>query len=236
VSPCYNSQVAQYEPNLAQIAALIGDPVRSRMLLALLDGRELIASELAFRANASPQSASGHLSKLVAGGLLIARSAGRQRLFRLASADVAGAIETLATIAPLEAVASLDQHTAMQRMGEARSCYDHLAGRLGVGVTQALQQRGVLALRGDDFRLTAKGGRFFVEIGIDVEHARAHNRSFARACMDWTERRPHLAGSLGAALLDHVLKEQWVRRSTRDRSLLITPAGRQAFANVFGLT
>lgn len=227
--------MAQTEPNLARIAALIGDPVRARMLLALFDDPELPASELALRANASPQSASGHLGKLVAGGLLTARSAGRQRLFSLASPQVADAVETLAALGPQTPVTSLRQHTAMQRMREARSCYDHLAGRLGVGVTQAFQRRGLLALRGNDFNLTAKGGRFFVEIGIDVEQARAHNRSFARACVDWTERRPHLAGSLGAALLDHVLKEQWVRRSSRDRSLLITPSGRQAFANVFGL-
>lgn len=233
--PWYSRIVPSYEPNVAAVAALIGDPVRARILFALLDGGEIPASELASRADASAQSASGHLSKLLAGGLLVARPAGRQRLFRLASAQIASAIETLASIASAEPVTSLSQHTAMSRLREARSCYDHLAGRLGVAIADALKRRRALILSGDEFRLTDEGQRTFERIGIDVEQARAQRRSFAKACVDWTERRPHLAGSLGAALLEHALSQKWVRRNAAERSLRILPYGRRAFSELFGL-
>lgn len=232
---CYSPIVAEYGPNVAAVAALIGDPVRARILFALLDGGEIAASALASRAGASAQSASGHLSKLAAGGLVTARAAGRQRLYRLASPHIASAIETLASIAPLAPISSLNQHTSMQRLREARSCYDHFAGRLGVGITDSLKQRGAIILRGEDFVLTRPGQRLLVRIGIDVNAAREQRRSFARACIDWTERRPHLAGSLGAALLDHALAEQWVRRHASDRSLRITPQGRDALTRLLGV-
>src|SRR5579862_5417753 len=132
------------EPDVAATAALIGDPVRAAMLYALLDGRELSASELAFRGSASAQAASAHLAKLVAGGLICARSAGRQRLFRLASSSVGHALESLAAIAPPVRVRALDQDVTMHRLRAARSCYDHLAGRLGVDVTERLVEQKML--------------------------------------------------------------------------------------------
>jgi len=205
------------------------------MLFALLDGNEVSASELACRAKASAQSASGHLSKLVEGGLLTARTAGRQRLFRLASPHVASAVETLASIAPATPIVSLGQHNAMRRVREARSCYDHLAGRLGVAVTEALVARGAIALGDREFDVTRLGSRFLRSIGVDVAAAREHRRSFARACMDWTERRWHLAGSLGSLLLQQMLQQQWVRRSSSDRSLHVTPAGQRELIRTFGL-
>jgi len=215
------------DPNVAEIAALIGDPARSAMLFALLDSRELLpASELAFRAGASPQSASAHLAKLVAGGLLTATAVGRQRLFRLASSDVGHAIEVLATIARPTPIVALSQTTTMQRLREARSCYDHLAGRLGVAVTDHFVERGTITMSDRAFALTARGERFFRTLGIDVDRARADRRSFARACVDWSERRPHLAGSLGASLLERFLSAGWVARNAQDRALRITPEGR----------
>ncbi len=222
-------------PNVGKVAALIGDPVRSKMLFALLDGRELSASELAFRGDASPQAASAHLAKLVEGGLLCARNAGRQRLFRIASGEIAHAIEVLASIAPVTPVTSLNQHSAMQRLRVARSCYDHLAGRLGVALTDALTAQRLLAARSDAFTVTRDGERFFSDLRVDVERARAGKRHFARACMDWTERRHHIAGSLGAALLDRFLKNGWVLRNSRDRSLEITASGNEQLQNVFGI-
>lgn len=222
-------------PNVGKVAALIGDPVRSKILFALLDGRELSASELAFRGDASPQAASAHLAKLVEGGLLCARNAGRQRLFRIASAEIAHAIEVLASIAPVTPVTSLNQHSAMERLRKARSCYDHLAGRLGVAVTDALTQQRLLATRSDAFTVTRDGERFFTGLRVDLNHARASKRHFARACMDWTERRHHIAGALGAALLDRFLKNGWVVRNARDRSLEITPSGNEQLQSVFGI-
>lgn len=221
-------------PDVAKIAALIGDPARARMLFALLDGNEIPASELAFRAHASPQSASGHLRRLVEGGLVTAHRAGRQRLFRLASADVAAAVETLASIAPHAPIVSMSQHSTMERLRRARSCYDHLAGRLGVGVTESLLRRGSMQLRAGQFRLTGAGKRFFSGLGIEVDPLGQQRRPFARPYMDWTERRPHLAGSLGAALLDRLLEAGWVRRNADDRALAITPSGSDALVRAFG--
>jgi DNA-binding transcriptional ArsR family regulator len=221
------------DPNVAEIGALIGDPARAAMLFALLDGRQLPASELAFRAGASPQSASAHLGKLVAGGLLVATAVGRQRLFRLASPDVAHAVEALATIARPTPIVALSQTTTMQRLREARSCYDHLAGRLGVAVTDHFVERGTMTLSGDAFAVTPRGERFFRTLEIDVARARADRRSFARACIDWSERRPHLAGSLGAAVLERFLSAGWVARNAHDRAFRITPEGRTELARRF---
>lgn len=221
-------------PNLGKVASLIGDPVRSRMLFNLLDGNELSASELASRSAASPQAASAHLAKLVDGGLLFARADGRRRYFRLASAQVAHAIEALASIAPVDPINSLTQHTAMQRLREARSCYDHLAGRLGVHVTEALIRHRVIRAHEDEYRVTGTGEKFFADLGIDLEAVRAQRRHFARTCLDWTERRSHLAGALGASLLDTFIEHRWVLRNARDRALAVSADGHRQFKRLFG--
>lgn len=221
-------------PDIAQIAALIGDSARARMLFALIDSRELSASELASRAQVSPQAATAHLRKLTGGGLIGVRSAGRQRLFTLSSVRVARAVETLASIAPVGPVNSLNQHTTMERLRQARSCYDHLAGQLGVAVTDAMLHRGVLAGSSEHFRLTRSGASFLSEIGIEVEPLREHRRTLVRACLDWTERRAHLGGSIGAALLDRFVANQWLLRNSNDRALQITPDGHSALSRFFG--
>lgn len=221
------------DPNVAEIAALIGDPARSAILLALLDGRELAASELAFRAGASSQAASAHLKKLVAGGMLAARAAGRQRLFVLASAEVGDALEALATIARPAPIVALSQNTAMQSFRAARSCYDHLAGRLGVALTDHFVECRAIRLSNGEFKLTRAGEKFFRAMGIDVERARTSRRAFAKVCTDLTERRPHLAGSLGACVLEHFVSGGWLARHPHDRSLRITPEGRLQFERRF---
>lgn len=221
------------EPDVATTAYLIGDPVRAAMLVALMDGGELAATELALRSGASRQAASAHLSKLVAGGLLKAATVGRQRLFRLASPEIAHAIEALSAISKPAPSVALSQHTRMHRLREARSCYDHLAGRLGVAVTDHLLERHALRISGNAFEMTRGGVTFFRTLGVDVALAREQTRSFARACMDWTERRPHLAGSLGAVLLQRFIAQAWLARNSKDRALRITPAGRDAFERRF---
>jgi DNA-binding transcriptional ArsR family regulator len=221
------------EPNVAEVAALIGDPGRAAMLLALLDGRELPASELALRGGLTPQAATAHLKKLVAAGLLAARSSGRHRFFRLASADVGHAIETLAAIARPATVVALDQSTTLARLRVARSCYDHLAGRLGVAVTDHFVSCGAIERADDAFALTGRGENVFRELGVDVAAARDQRRSFARACIDWTERRAHLAGSLGAGVLQAFLERKWVLRNASDRALKITPDGHRALKQTF---
>ncbi|MGB6984974.1 MAG: winged helix-turn-helix domain-containing protein [Candidatus Aquilonibacter sp.] len=223
------------DPNIAEVAALIGDPGRAAMLLALLDGRDLAASELASVAGMTPQAATAHFKKLVAAGLLVGRSAGRHRFFRIASAEVGHAIETLATIARPAKIVALGQSSAFERLRAARSCYDHLAGRLGVAVTDRLIERKAIALTGNDFTLAARGREVFGELGIDLDDVQAERRRFARACMDWTERRPHLAGSLGASVLAAFMRKRWVTRSSSDRALRITPDGARELRRRFGL-
>ena len=227
------SKLRSADPNLSEIARLIADPSRSAILLSLIDGGELPASELAFRAATSPQSASAHLAKLAAGGLLTVTTSGRQRLFRLASADVAHAIEVLVAIARPTPIESLNQSATLQRLREARSCYDHLAGRLGVVLTDRFIEIGAIALCGRSFEVTHLGERFFRELGIDVDGARVKRRSFAFACIDWTERRPHVAGCLGASILEHFLTSGWVVRNARDRALHVTPEGHTELASRF---
>lgn len=205
------------------------------MLLALLDGRDLAASDLALRAGLSPQAATAHLKKLVAAGMLCARDAGRYRFFRLASAEIGHAIETLAAIAPPARIIALDQSTALERMRVARSCYDHLAGRLGVDITDRLIERGAITRRGKDFSLGARGSAVFAALGIDLDETREQRRTFARVCTDWTERRPHLAGSLGAAVLGLFLRNRWVTRHPQNRSLRITPEGLRELDRHFDL-
>lgn len=222
-------------PDLAAVARLVGEPVRLKMLFSLLDGDESPASELAHRAGASPSSASAHLGKLVNGGLLAVRNEGRQRLFRLKTPEIARAIEVLASLAPEPCVSSLNQHTAMARLRIARSCYDHLAGRLGVAVTDALIRERYVNERGALFDVTPQGRAFFAAIGINVDHLRHARRPLARACLDWTERRHHLAGSLGEAILTSFLDREWVARHEADRSLRITPVGEREIVRLFGV-
>ncbi len=224
------------DPNVAMVSALIGDPARAAILLALLDGRHLSASELAYRSGVSPTAASAHLAKLVHGGLLMVEPSGRLRFYRLANADVGHALEALATLAKPATIVALTQNIVAGEMRIARSCYDHLAGRLGVGITELLIRRRAISVAGErDFRLTRSGNAIFASFGVDVDAARLHRRHFARQCRDWTERRPHLAGSLGAAVRDCFIERGWVERNRMNRSLRITADGRAALALHFSL-
>jgi hypothetical protein len=152
----------------------------------------------------------------------------------LGSADVASAIEMLAAISPVPKAQSLAQHSTMERLRRARTCYDHLAGRLGVDVTDALARKRLIRPRGDAFDVTSAGESFFISLGVDLDAVRHRQRSFSRACLDWTERRHHLGGALGAALLDSFLRRRWVVRNARDRSLQVAPGGAGDIGSTFG--
>lgn len=224
------------EPAIAQIAALIGDPGRAAMLCALQDGEVASASELAHCAGLAPNAASAHLAKLVAGGLLEVSAKGRQRLYRLSTANVARAIEALAVIAKPVRIVALSQSRIAEDLQCARSCYDHLAGRLGVAVTESLQRKHILEPMHDlAFDLTKRGERFFTELGIDLGEARSARRQFAKQCMDWSERRPHLAGALGAAFREYALINALVSRKPGSRALRITDKGRRVFASLLSI-
>ena len=219
--------------DLATVAALIGNPARAAMLSDLLSGSALTATELAARAEIAPSTASEHLARLVDGRLIAVEAQGRHRYYRLASNDVARLLEALGAYAPVTPPDHARHVPADLRF--ARTCYDHLAGHLGVAIRDALVARGHIAEAGAEHTVTASGDRWFATFGIDLETARASRRSFARRCLDWSERRPHLAGALGAALLRRMLERDWLVQVPGERQVILTPDGQHGLARDLGI-
>jgi DNA-binding transcriptional ArsR family regulator len=223
-------------PGLAEIAALVGDPARANILSALMDGRALTAGELAYVAGVSAQTTSGHLAKLTEGRLLVPTKQGRHRYYRLASPLVAQMIEGIVAVAiegPPRHRPSGPRDVALRL---ARRCYDHFAGRLGVGLTDTLCDRGHIVLSEDGGEVTDSGVAFLDGFGIDLDEARQRRRAFCRACLDWSERRPHLAGTVGAALATRCVALGWIKPRRESRALAITAAGERGLAEIFGLS
>jgi len=226
----------------AEIAALAGDPARAGMLRALMDGRALTASELAYVTSITPQTASGHLARLATAGLLSVEKQGRHRYHRLASSAVAQMIESIMQVAsgPGSTRPPLVVGPKEVALRMARTCYDHLAGRLGVALADALVEGGYLELASDGGLVTDAGIEFFGRIGIDlgVFMTRSGNRSsriVCRPCLDWSERRPHIAGRIGAALCAHSFATGWIGRINGTRAVTLTPKGQQIFREQFGV-
>ena len=206
------------------------------MLSALLSGESLAAGELARAAGVSAATASEHLARLRDGGLVDVVAAGRHRYYRLASSDVARALEALSAVSPPREVSSLRQANAGAAMAFARTCYDHVAGRIGVAVHDALVAGDYLAAGGDGYVLTEAGADKVAALGVDVAAARAARRVFAAPCLDFTERRPHLAGAVGAAFCRLAMAEGWlVRRAEGQRALRLTATGQHALASHLGV-
>jgi len=224
------------QADIASIGALLADDARADMVLALLGGESIPAGELARRAGVSPSGASAHLRRLREGGLVTQESAGRHRYFRLASPELAEALESLARIAPVRPASSFRDSEGTRALKRARTCYDHLAGELGVAVADALVERGVLERVDDAFAITNGGYEWFTSLGIDLEALARARRSFARACLDWSERRPHLAGSLGAAVADRFFARKWIRRLPGGRAVAVTADGRAWLERELGLS
>jgi DNA-binding transcriptional ArsR family regulator len=223
------------EPNIAFVANLLADPSRAAMCLALAGGEARPAGELAARAGVSAQTASNHLAKLIAGRILRVEQQGRWRYYRLAGADVGHAVEALAVVAPpLPQVLAVDgMAAAARRLKNARTCYSHLAGRLGVALADALIAERWLEDDGRRYQLTPAGTRSLCALGIDVVVRDA--AAPARRCLDWTERRPHVAGPVGTALAKVALDRGWVRRLRGTRAVAVTPPGRTELEKVFNL-
>jgi len=219
------------EPDLAAVGALLAEPARAKVLLALLDGRALPASLLASEAGIAASTASHHLSRLVDAGLITVASRGRHRYFTLEGAQVAELIEAVARVAPRQPIRSLRQGTRAHALRYARSCYDHLAGRLGVAVTDAFKERGLLvASEGVGYMITTQGTGTLAQLGID---ARAGD--VVRGCLDWTEQRDHIGGGIGRALLSRLLELGWLTRDERTRALHLTDSGRTDLPLQLGL-
>ena len=222
--------------DLAGLAGLLADGTRAAFCLALLDGRAWTATELARHAGVAAPTATGHLNRLVAGGLLAEERQGRHRYVRLASPDVAALIEHLSAFAPpCEArQRTLSAATRDRALARARTCYDHLAGTLGVAVTDAMTRRGLLEV-GRGVALTDSGAGWFAALGIPLRLPSGSRRPLVRLCVDWTERRPHLAGAAGAALCGHALASGWVTRIGTGRAVALTDTGRDALRTHLGL-
>ncbi|MEU3481049.1 ArsR/SmtB family transcription factor [Streptomyces sp. NPDC033754] len=220
--------------DLAGVARLLADGTRAAFCLALLDGRAWTANELARYAGVAPSTATSHLNLLVNGGLLVEERHGRHRYVRVADRRVVELIESLAALAPKHSAPprSLSASGRQQALARARLCYDHLAGTTALAITDAMVERGLLEW-GPEPGLTGKGALWLAETGITVPAS--SRRPPVRACLDWTERRPHLAGAVGAALSAHALATGWMTRIGTTRALLVTPAGRRALHDHLGL-
>ena len=225
---------ASYDADVAPIAGLIGEPTRAAILSALMSGTAYAAGELARHAGVSPATASSHLARLLDGGLVTVEKQGRHRYYRLSSSSVAAVLEALAHISPRVAPVGLRQVRASEALRRARSCYDHLAGWAGVALYQSLVDKGWLSDGGAT--LTRSGEAALEPLGIEIQRLRRGRRPLVRSCLDWTERRPHLAGAVGAALLTSALDRQWLRRIPgQPRALRITDEGEYGLAAAFGL-
>ena len=229
----------------AQAAAHVGDPARANMLAALMDGRALTAKELARAAGVTPPTASGHLARLTEGGLLSVEQQGRHRYHRIASASVAHMLESIMSVAAehgelmrTKPISVGPRDAALRR---ARTCYDHLAGELAVRLADKFMERGHIDFSADGGALTSDGATFFSAVGVQLEEKSVRatsgrsGRMFCRPCLDWSERRSHIAGVVGAAICKYCLGHGWVRRLDGTRAIEITPAGRRGFASAFDL-
>ncbi|QBY01616.1 ArsR family transcriptional regulator [Rhodophyticola sp. CCM32] len=220
-------------PDIASVATLIGDPARANILTALMDGRALTASELAAEAGVTAQTASTHLAKLVEGGLLSPRKQGRHKYFALAHQDVAGVLEGLMGLSAGLARPRTRTGPRDDALREARICYNHLAGRRGIQLFESLTARGLIDLTDGHLSLTGPGADFITGFGVDLARLQTGRSPLCRECLDWSERRTHLAGSLGRALWAQIEGRGWARRDRQSRAVLFTPPGKRAFDTAF---
>ncbi len=227
------------DASVAPAAALLADPARVAMLWALADGRALPAGELARAAGVGAPTASAHLGKLLAAGWVGAEQHGRHRYFRLSNGDVPRVLESLALLGTSAVARGAGDRAIGSDLRLARSCYDHLAGTAGVALTEALTSEGTIAADGRTYSITPAGRTRLGAFGVDTAHlaeeVRASRRYLARACLDWSERRYHLAGALGQALLGRVLELEWFERRRGTRALKLTGAGRRGLQREFGV-
>ncbi len=216
-------------PDLSRIASLVGDPARANMLSALMSGAALTASELALEGGVGLPTASSHLAKLSEGGLVTVATQGRHRYYALAGAEVAGMLEAISGVAASVGPKRARPGPRDSAMREARVCYDHLAGEKGVALFDHLTGHKLISVAGKEVSISAKGRGWFADFGVDVPALETARRPLCRACLDWSVRRSHLAGSLGAAALERMFELKWARREADSRVVRFTPKGRAEF-------
>ncbi|MEO8763414.1 MAG: winged helix-turn-helix domain-containing protein [Ginsengibacter sp.] len=209
-----------------QIAALIGDPTRATIMWTLLDGRAFTATELAITADTSPPNISMHLNKLVHAGLLKVESQGRHKYYKFSGKEIAYAIEAMANLVPRPHT-NKSGYQEVAPIKYCRTCYDHLAGKVGVLISDSLLQQKIILNKNDSFELSNKGQNWLYGLGIHIDELQQQRRFFLRPCLDWSERRYHIAGSLAAAILNKMLSEDWLRKINDSRAVLITGKGKK---------
>jgi DNA-binding transcriptional ArsR family regulator len=218
----------------SEVASLLGEKSRSLLLWHLLEGRPCTPTELSHFANISAQSASNHLSKLVEAHILSVEYQGRHRYYRFASDEVAHVVESMAslvTIQPAKKITLIDA----RGITYARTCYDHLAGKLAVDMTASLVGNGIIKLSTKQYEITKDGKNWLQSLGIKIDELRSQKRSLARPCLDWSERKHHLAGALGAVFLQHFLKNDWIRRTRNSREVIVTASGKRELERKLGI-
>jgi DNA-binding transcriptional ArsR family regulator len=223
------------EPNIAYIATLIGDTARSKMITALMSGKALTATELAIEAEIMPQTASSHLAKLVDGELLVVRKQGRHKYFQLKSLQVAELIEQMLNISATISNAMVSTGPQDEGLRKARICYDHLAGEMGVRLFDALIAKGYIIENAPDLILTEAGQTFFRGLDVDIDLLKKSSRPLCKSCLDWSERRSHLAGSIGKWILTDAINRQWAQQQVDSRAILFNPKGLAAFSKKYQL-
>lgn len=222
------------EAGLERFAKILGDATRIRMLTLLMEGRALTAKELAYGTGIEPATATTHLKRLLEERLVSVAVQGRHKYVRLASPDVAQLMELMMAVAPRASVRRPVPRVE-EALRHARMCYDHLAGELGIGITDGLVKQGLLRKEDDAFVVTRKGAAWFGGLGIDLDKAKGQRRKFAAQCLDWSERRDHLGGALGAALAERLIDLGWIARKRNSRAVSVTETGRRKLAEHFAL-
>lgn len=220
-------------PNIAKVASLVSESSRAAILTTLLDDRFHTASELAYQAGIKQQTASFHLAKLAELNMVTIENQGRHRYYRLANSEIAQILESLLALSPPVEINSLKQSTEMKALKNARTCYDHLAGKLGVELTKGLLHKGYLKECDKEFIVTENGKQFFSDFQINIEQIKRKKRKFSLKCIDWSERHYHLGGALGNAILERLLELNWIKRHPKSRAIIVTQNGVKEIKNIF---
>jgi len=223
------------EAQIGYVSSLIGDPVRSKVLWMLLDGRAYTATELAVAADTTPQNMSMHLSKLLQADLLKVEKQGRHRYYRFSRHEIAYSIEAMANLIPVENRRKLLSNPGNAAVRHCRTCYDHLAGRVGVALNESLLKQQLITAADNSYLLTTTGEEYFTGLGVSFEVLKKQKRALVKPCLDWSERKHHLAGSLGAALLQRMLELDWMRRMQHSRAVVVTAKGQHALYERFAV-
>lgn len=221
------------EDKFVSTASLLCEPSRAKIVWNLLDGRAYTAGELALASNLSPTSVSNHLSKLLIGEIVKVDIQGRHRYYSFANEEVAYVVESIATLTKGKKTSKPEKHLNKNDIKFCRTCYDHLAGKVGVLIVDKLVSRKIIELKDKTFIVTNNGNAFFSDFGLDLIELQKQKRYFSKACLDWSERKYHLAGALGAAILDRMLQLDWVRRTKNSRAIIITSIGQSGLRDKF---